>query len=77
MAELVKDMVQDDPSNRPTIDQVVTRFETIRKALSTSKLRSRISPRDEIPLEGFFRAIPHTFRKIKYALQGHPAIPAR
>jgi hypothetical protein len=75
MDGLVKDMVQDDPTKRPTIDQVVTQFEAIRKVLSTSALRSRISPRDEVAVEGFIRAIPHIARKIKYTLQGRPAIP--
>jgi hypothetical protein len=68
-------MVQDDPTKRPTIDQVVTRFEAIRKALSASELRSRVSSRDEVAVEGFIRAIPYIARKIKYTLQGRPAIP--
>ncbi|KAF9232383.1 hypothetical protein BU15DRAFT_55077 [Melanogaster broomeanus] len=31
MAPLINDMVQDDPNKRPTMDEVVTRFEDIRK----------------------------------------------
>jgi len=40
IADLVRDMVQDDPTQRPTMDQVVVQFETIRKKLSNIKLRS-------------------------------------
>src|SRR5882757_2179808 len=60
MEGLVKDMVQDDPTKRPTVDEVVTRFEAIRRDLSTCrKLRARVSPRDELTIVGFFRAVGH------------------
>ncbi|KAI0311022.1 hypothetical protein OF83DRAFT_1069524, partial [Amylostereum chailletii] len=42
MDKLVADMVQKDPSKRPTIDEVVARFADIRHALSPWKLRSRL-----------------------------------
>jgi hypothetical protein len=77
MAGLVKDMVQDDPSQRPTFDQVVVRFEAIRKKLTTVKLRSRISPRSESMVLGLYRAVPHIAQNIKYILQGYPAVPTR
>lgn len=47
MAPLIADMVQDDPSKRPTIDEVVARFEKLRKALPWWKLRSRLVRKDE------------------------------
>jgi hypothetical protein len=77
MTDLVRDMVQNDPTQRPTIDQVVVRFETIQKKLSTIRLRSRISPRGESIVMSFFRTLPHISRSIKYTLQRHPAVPTR
>jgi uncharacterized NAD(P)/FAD-binding protein YdhS len=77
MAGLVADMVQDNPDKRPTMDEVIARFETIRKDLSTRKLRSRVSRRSEWWIIGFFRAVGHVTRNIKYNLRGLPAIPSR
>ncbi|KAJ6496860.1 hypothetical protein DFH09DRAFT_945771 [Mycena vulgaris] len=44
MRPLVSDMVQDDPAKRPTIDEVVARFDEIRAGLSSWKLRSDSPP---------------------------------
>ncbi|KAJ3776846.1 hypothetical protein FB446DRAFT_635306 [Lentinula raphanica] len=41
LRDLIADMTHDDPMKRPTMDEVVTRFEEIRKKLSWWKLRSR------------------------------------
>ncbi|KAJ7143408.1 hypothetical protein C8R43DRAFT_954181 [Mycena crocata] len=41
MEPLVADMVQPDPTKRPKIDEVVARFEEVRKNLGPRKLRSR------------------------------------
>ncbi|KAI0257697.1 hypothetical protein BC834DRAFT_839665, partial [Gloeopeniophorella convolvens] len=49
MKSLVADMVQEDPSKRTTMDQVVSRFARIRRRLSTWKLCSRIKRKSEIP----------------------------
>ncbi|KAJ7147591.1 hypothetical protein C8R43DRAFT_889585 [Mycena crocata] len=75
MQTLVQDMVADNPTKRPTIDEVVMRFDKIRRSLSTWKLRSRPIPRKEIQLVTLFRAIPHWFRRIGYILRGIPAVP--
>ncbi|KZT29111.1 hypothetical protein NEOLEDRAFT_1057150 [Neolentinus lepideus HHB14362 ss-1] len=72
---LVSDMVQDDPSKRPTMDEVVSRFETIRKSLSSWKLRSRIAERDELAIIEFYRAIIHWRRRIGYFIRRIPAVP--
>ncbi|KAJ7680966.1 hypothetical protein DFH06DRAFT_1315695 [Mycena polygramma] len=42
MRPLVNDMIQADPTKRPQIDEVVTRFAEIQKGFSTWKLRSRV-----------------------------------
>jgi hypothetical protein len=76
MEGLVADMVQDDPSKRPDIDEVVERFEVIRKGLSNWKLRSRVIKRDDNPVLGFFRTITHWTRRIWFILRCVPPIPA-
>lgn len=43
MRPLLRDMCQDDPTKRPTMKEVVTRFEGIIKSLNSWKLRSRVS----------------------------------
>ena len=68
-------MVQDEPSKRPTIDEVATRFEEIRSRLSTWKLRSRIVRKKDYALLGFFRAIRHAYRMVWYVASFTPAIP--
>ncbi|TFK53488.1 kinase-like protein [Heliocybe sulcata] len=72
---LVSDMVQNDPSSRPTMDEVVTRFEAIRKSLSSWKLRSRIAERDEVELLELYRTIIHWKRRIAYVARRVPALP--
>ena len=72
---LVLDMVQDDPTKRPTIDQVVNRFDDMRKKLGAFKLRARVGLRDES--FGAVRDFMHLFTTIKYSLKGLPAVPTR
>lgn len=77
MKALVADMVQDDPIQRPTIDQVVDRFEAIRKELGDSKLRSRVHERDESAVDTLRLAPLHLYRRVKFTTQRVPAIPVR
>ncbi|EPQ57111.1 hypothetical protein GLOTRDRAFT_137524 [Gloeophyllum trabeum ATCC 11539] len=72
---LVSDMVQEEPAKRPKMEEVLTRFEDIRKSLSTRKLRSRVVPRDENLVEGLFRAIGHWSRRVIYIIRRTPAVP--
>ncbi|KAJ3480775.1 hypothetical protein NLI96_g8112 [Meripilus lineatus] len=46
---LVADMVQDDPTKRPTMDEVVSRYDKMMRSLSHFQLRSRLAQRDEGP----------------------------
>jgi hypothetical protein len=77
MEALVDDMVQDDPSKRPTMDQVVERFGHIRKDLSGLKLRARLASRDEGPLAAMFRDLLHFRQRVQYMVTGLPAVPSR
>ncbi|KAG2364056.1 kinase-like domain-containing protein [Suillus spraguei] len=72
---LVDDMVQDDPSKRPTMEQAVERFDSIRQNLSTWKLRSRVTARDEGPFEHVYRGTAHWRRRIGFIVSRVSAIP--
>ncbi|KAJ8588515.1 hypothetical protein M405DRAFT_882102 [Rhizopogon salebrosus TDB-379] len=72
---LVDDMVQNDPNKRPTMNVVVERFDTIRQQLSTWKLRSRVSARNEGPLESLYRGATHWRRRIALIVGRAPAVP--
>ncbi|KAI0358593.1 hypothetical protein OH77DRAFT_1449137 [Trametes cingulata] len=75
MNSLVGDMVQDDPAKRPTINEVVERFNKIRASLSTWTLRSRIVHRKDSNIVGFLRTIRHVYRTMDYIVTRTPAIP--
>ncbi|KAI8993985.1 hypothetical protein BD414DRAFT_535053 [Trametes punicea] len=47
MKPLVDYMVQDEPTKRPTIGEVVARFNDLLGSLGSWRLRSRLRPRDE------------------------------
>ncbi|KAJ3720052.1 kinase-like domain-containing protein [Lentinula raphanica] len=72
---LVTDMIADDPSKRPTMDEVLSRFSQIINKISWWKLRSRAIKRDEAPLSKPFRAIYHIFWTTSMLVLRKPAIP--
>lgn len=72
---LITDMVQDDPSKRPTIDEVATRFGAMRKKMGLLMLRSRLAPKDE--RFGSIRFLTHFFKSLGNTLLGVHAIPTR
>ncbi|KAI0054874.1 hypothetical protein BV25DRAFT_1922294 [Artomyces pyxidatus] len=72
---LVSQMVAIDPAVRPTIEQVVAHFKDIRSAQSTWKMRSRIIPVKEGPLQASWRSIVHWYRRVEYTIRSRPAIP--
>jgi len=75
MESLIADMTQDDPSKRPKIDEVVTRFETIRKNLTPLKLRSRVVDKQESMLGDVVRTLLHWARQVGYVARRLPTIP--
>jgi hypothetical protein len=75
MKSLVADMVKDDPKQRPTIDEVVTRFDDIRKGLSSWKLRSRLGKKKEGLLGSVVRSVIHWAKQIKPIVTRLPPIP--
>lgn len=68
-------MVQDDPSKRPTMEQAVERFDSLRQNLSTWKLRSRVTDKDEDPFERLYRGAAHWRRRIGFIVKRVSAIP--
>ncbi|KAH8107741.1 hypothetical protein BXZ70DRAFT_884754 [Cristinia sonorae] len=72
MTSLIDDMVQDDPSKRPTMDEVVDRFEKLYKALPSSALRSRFSGEGK---RGIVRPLYHLVLNTIYGLMGRKALP--
>ncbi len=75
MEPLVTDMVQDDPTKRPTMDEVVARFSEIRGKLSSWKLRSRIARKNELWPVTAWRSVRHWYRTVGYVLACKAAIP--
>ena len=72
---LVLDMVQEDPSLRPTMDQVVGRLEVICQGLSSWKLRSRLTAKKEGLVSSLLKDIAHWPRRLQYILRRLPAVP--
>jgi hypothetical protein len=59
---LIKRMVQEDPAKRPSMDQATAEFDKLAKALSKSRLSSRLVSRQEFFVETFVRDASHTVR---------------
>jgi hypothetical protein len=64
MNELVSDMVREEPRDRPTMDQVATRFAQIRASIRPGDLGLRIANRGESPLALILRDIWHQIRLV-------------
>lgn len=75
MRPLITDMVQNDPSKRPSMDEVVQRFAAIRAGLSTWKLRSRIVSKGERVYHSITRGTSHWMRQVGFITRGIPAVP--
>ncbi len=74
---LVDDMVQDDPSKRPSIDQVVDRYDKMVRTLPWWKLHSRLVELDEkdFLFESILRPVHHFFRTAAHILRFRNPIP--
>jgi hypothetical protein len=74
MEPLVADMVQDDPTKRPTMDEVVARFSEIKK-LSTWKLRSRIARKNEVWPVTIWKTVRHWYWTVGYVVGRKAVVP--
>ncbi|KAJ7505775.1 hypothetical protein B0H11DRAFT_1976129 [Mycena galericulata] len=73
MESLVADMVNPDPALRPSMDEVVARFEKIVDGLSNWKLRSRAGKRGEFL--SVVRNISHWVRRLQLVAGKYSPIP--
>ncbi|CCM03897.1 uncharacterized protein FIBRA_06048 [Fibroporia radiculosa] len=75
MQPLVDDMVQDEPTKRPTADEVVARFGTIQSSLNSRKLRSRLVEINESPVRHIVNGVKHAFDTLGNIATSHSPIP--
>ncbi len=75
MRELVDAMTDENPAKRPTIEEVIEKFDDIRYSLSTIKLRSPIISRKDPTTFTMFRHALQLTRTLLYVIQRRPAIP--
>ena len=72
---LIADMVQDDPAARPTMEEVVARFDDIQAKLKYWKLRERLVRKGESPLIKFLKNVRHVYRTTKFILSFRSPVP--
>ena len=75
MSELVDAMTDENPAKRPTIEEVIEKFDEIRSSLSKVKLRSPIIPKKDPTIFTVFRHARQLTRSLLYATQQIPAVP--
>ena len=76
MKPLIASMIQSDPDKRPKMDEVVARFDDIRRGLSQRKLRSRVVDIYEDLFARVARTTSHWKRRIGFVARGVPATPS-
>ncbi|KAG2074002.1 hypothetical protein BDR04DRAFT_1140861 [Suillus decipiens] len=76
MEPLISDMTQTDPTRRPTMDEVMSRFVPTYNALSPWKLRSRAVMKEEWIIMRPFRSLFHWLRCLRFLWLRLPAIPS-
>ena len=73
---LVDDMVDLDPSKRPSMEEACIRLEKLTASLSQWKLRSRVVYRSENPIARLYRDCRHVFRTLRWIVTRTQAIPS-
>lgn len=75
MKPLVDAMVVGDPPARPTMDEVVERFDKIASKLPWWTLRSRARRRTDVFVEHAVKDVYHVFRTAYFLATRRPAVP--
>ena len=75
MEELVEAMTDENPAMRPTIEQVIEKFEHIQGSLSVIKLCSPIASKKDPIIFTVFRHALQVARTVPYVIHRRPAIP--
>ncbi|KAF9073653.1 kinase-like domain-containing protein [Rhodocollybia butyracea] len=73
---LVEAMMADNPTERPTMDEVASRFSAIVQKLPWWKLRARAAKKNEFMILKPFRALHHILWTFSMMLMLKPAIPS-
>jgi len=66
---LVSDMMRSDPTQRPNMDEIFSRFQVVRQGFSNWKLRSRVVHDEKRSL---FNFLAHWARRIQYIVRRIP-----
>lgn len=75
MKPLIASMIQADPDKRPKMDEMIARFDNIRRGLGRRRLRSRVVDVDEDLFERVVRTTSHWNRRIGFVARRVPALP--
>ncbi len=75
MDDLVASMTQDDPAERPLIEDALQEFLRIRASLSKRKLRSAITSKNAPKVLRIIRQAWQSVRTLQYIVSRRPAIP--
>ncbi|KAH9045896.1 kinase-like domain-containing protein [Lactarius deliciosus] len=75
MKDLITSMTQDNPAERPSIEEVLQEFSRIRASLSKRKLRSAITSTNAPKVLRIFRQARQSLRTVRYIASRRPAIP--
>lgn len=75
MVGLVDAMTDENPGERPTIENVISRFSDIRDSLSELKLRSLITSKKDPSLVTTYRYVRQVVRTVEYIILKKAAIP--
>ena len=76
MKPIITSMIQADPDKRPKMDEVVARFDDVRRGLSQRKLRSRVADINEDLFDRVIRTTSHWRRRIGFVARGVSALPS-
>lgn len=75
MEDLVASMTEDNPPDRPLIEDVLKEFSRIQASLSKGKLRSAITSKNAPKVLGVVRQARQSVRTLRYIVSRRPAIP--
>jgi len=75
MRELIDAMTDENPAKRPTIEEIIEKFNEIRGSLSMVKLRSPIISKKEPTIFTIFRHARQLTRTLLYIIQQIPTVP--
>ncbi|KAF8494179.1 kinase-like domain-containing protein [Russula emetica] len=75
MRELIDTMTDENPAKRPTIEEVIDKFDEIRSSLSTAKIHSPITSKRDPTIFTIFRHARQLTRTLLYVIQRIPAVP--